>query len=78
MLQNSPETRTSQSPWEEGRMSVLARTLCGCRTRSVGIGEPFYCGLVSAALPDIGALQNIDLILLGNRSGQNLFDVMAA
>jgi len=33
--------------------------------------------LVSAALPDIGALQNIDLILLGNRSGQNLFDVMA-
>src|SRR5439155_26675049 len=33
--------------------------------------------LASAALPDIGALQNIDLILLGNRSGQNLFDVMA-
>ena len=33
--------------------------------------------LASATLPDIGALQNIDLILLGNRSGQNLFDVMA-
>jgi DNA-binding NarL/FixJ family response regulator len=34
--------------------------------------------LVSASLPDIGVLQNIDLILLGNRSGQNLFDVMAS
>lgn len=34
--------------------------------------------LVSASLPDIGAQQNIDLILLGNRNGQNLFDVMAS
>jgi DNA-binding NarL/FixJ family response regulator len=34
--------------------------------------------LVSASLPDITALQNIDLVLLGNRSGQNLFDVMAS
>ncbi len=34
--------------------------------------------LISASLPDIGAQQNIDLILLGNRSGQNLFDLMAS
>jgi DNA-binding NarL/FixJ family response regulator len=34
--------------------------------------------LVSASLPDIGNLQNIDLILLGNRNGQNLFDLMAS
>jgi len=34
--------------------------------------------LVSATLPDISALQGIDLILLGNRAGQNLFDVMAS
>ena len=34
--------------------------------------------LVSATLPEIGTLQNVDLILLGNRSGQNLFDVMAS
>lgn len=34
--------------------------------------------LVSASLPEIGALQNIDLILLGNRTGHNLFDVMAS
>jgi DNA-binding NarL/FixJ family response regulator len=34
--------------------------------------------LVSASLQDIGVLQNIDLILLGNRSGQNLFDLMAS
>src|SRR2546429_2308068 len=34
--------------------------------------------LISATLPEISTLQNIDLILLGNRSGQNLFDVMAS
>src|SRR2546430_11900607 len=34
--------------------------------------------LVSASLPDIGTQQNIDLILLGNRNGQNLLDVMAS
>jgi DNA-binding NarL/FixJ family response regulator len=34
--------------------------------------------LVSATLPDISSLSNIDLILLGNRNGQNLFDVMAS
>ena len=33
--------------------------------------------LISASLPDLGSLQGIDLILLGNRNGQNLFDVMA-
>src|ERR1700674_1447180 len=34
--------------------------------------------LISASLPDIGSLQGVDLILLGNRNGQNLFDVMAS
>ena len=34
--------------------------------------------LVSAALPDIGVLEGIDLVLLGSRAGQNLFDVMAS
>src|SRR3954451_20344412 len=34
--------------------------------------------LLSASLPDIGGLQGVDLVLLGNRSGQNLFDVMAS
>jgi DNA-binding NarL/FixJ family response regulator len=34
--------------------------------------------LVSATLPDISALPGIDLVLLGNRAGQNLFDVMAS
>ena len=34
--------------------------------------------LISASLPDIGNLQGVDLILLGNRNGQNLFDVMAS
>jgi DNA-binding NarL/FixJ family response regulator len=34
--------------------------------------------LLSASLPDIGAQQNVDLVLLGNRNGQNLFDVMAS
>lgn len=34
--------------------------------------------LVSATLPDISLLQGIDLVLLGSRAGQNLFDVMAS
>lgn len=34
--------------------------------------------LLAATLADIGTLENIDLILLGNRNGQNLFDVMAS
>jgi len=34
--------------------------------------------LVSASLSDLGQLPSIDLVLLGNRSGQNLFDIMAS
>src|SRR3954462_11847795 len=34
--------------------------------------------LQSASDPDIGDLQGVDLVLLGNRSGQNLFDVKAS
>ena len=34
--------------------------------------------LVSATLPDISTLHGIDLVLLGSRAGQNLFDVMAS
>ena len=33
--------------------------------------------LISSSLPDIGTQRNIDLVLLGDRSGQNLFDMMA-
>jgi len=33
--------------------------------------------LIACSLPDIAGLPNIDLVLLGNRSGQNLFDLMA-
>src|SRR5256712_6755464 len=33
--------------------------------------------LISASSPDIGPHQNIDLALLGNCHGQNLFDVMS-
>jgi len=33
--------------------------------------------LISASLPDIGAQHNIDLVLLGNCYGHNLFDVMS-
>jgi len=33
--------------------------------------------LISSSLPDVGA-QNIDLVLVGDRSRQNLFDVMAS
>jgi len=33
--------------------------------------------LVSASLQELGSSENIDIVLLGSRSGQNLFDVMA-
>jgi DNA-binding NarL/FixJ family response regulator len=34
--------------------------------------------VISASLPDVGTQQNIDLLLLGDRSNQNLFDVTAS
>src|SRR5215813_10559832 len=34
--------------------------------------------LISASLAELSTLQNIDLVLLGNRTGHNLFDVMAS
>jgi DNA-binding NarL/FixJ family response regulator len=34
--------------------------------------------LISASMSEISALEGINLILLGNRNGQNLFDVMAS
>src|SRR5947209_3872487 len=45
--------------------------------RALFDSEPEF-ELISAALPEISTVQNVDLILLGNRSGQNLFDVMAS
>ena len=45
--------------------------------RALFDSEPDF-ELVSAALADIAVMQDIDLVLLGNRSGQNLFDVMAS
>jgi DNA-binding NarL/FixJ family response regulator len=34
--------------------------------------------LFSSSLGEISSLENIDLVLLGNRNGQNLFDLMAS
>src|ERR1700739_388186 len=45
--------------------------------RALFDSEPEF-ELVSAGLTEIRLLQRIDLILLGNRAGQNLFDVMAS
>src|ERR1700731_3023112 len=45
--------------------------------RALFDSEPEF-ELISAALPEISTLQAIDLILLGNRNGQNLFDAMAS
>lgn len=45
--------------------------------RALFDSEPDF-ELVSATLPDIAGMQGLDLVLLGNRSSQNLFDVMAS
>jgi DNA-binding NarL/FixJ family response regulator len=44
--------------------------------RALFDSEPDF-ELISSSLADISSLQNIDLVLLGNRNGQNLFDLMA-
>jgi DNA-binding NarL/FixJ family response regulator len=45
--------------------------------RALFDNEPDF-ELISASLAEISVLPNIDLVLLGNRNGQNLFDVMAS
>jgi DNA-binding NarL/FixJ family response regulator len=45
--------------------------------RALFDNEPDF-ELISASLAEISVIQNIDLVLLGNRNGQNLFDVMAS
>jgi DNA-binding NarL/FixJ family response regulator len=49
--------------------------------RFVGFRAAFHSErdfeLISSSLPDVGTRQNIDLVLLGDRSSQNLFEVMA-
>jgi DNA-binding NarL/FixJ family response regulator len=45
--------------------------------RAVFDSEPDF-DLVSPSLPEVGTQQNIDLMLLGAASSQNLFDVMAS
>ncbi len=45
--------------------------------RALFDSEPEF-ELVSASISELTARENIDLVLLGSRSGQNLFDVMAS
>ncbi|HXY14838.1 MAG TPA: response regulator transcription factor [Terriglobales bacterium] len=45
--------------------------------RALFDNEPDF-ELIAATLPEISLLQNVSLILLGNRNGHNLFDVMAS
>src|SRR5437773_6663123 len=43
--------------------------------RALFDSEPDF-ELTSASLPDINTLLEVDLVLLGNRKGQNLFDIV--
>ncbi len=45
--------------------------------RTLFDNEPDF-ELIAATIPEISLLQNTDLVLLGNRNGHNLFDVMAS
>ena len=45
--------------------------------RALFDSEPDF-ELLSATLPEISMEKTIDLVLLGNRGGQNLFDQMAS
>jgi DNA-binding NarL/FixJ family response regulator len=44
--------------------------------RALFESEPDF-ELVAASLPEVAAQENIDLVLLGSRGGQNLFDIVA-
>jgi len=44
--------------------------------RALFDSEPDF-ELISSSMTELGSQQNIDLVLLGNRNGQNLFDLMA-
>jgi DNA-binding NarL/FixJ family response regulator len=50
--------------------------------RFVGFRAAFHSErdfeLISSPLADVGTKQNVDLVLVGDRSGQNLFDAMAS
>ena len=70
---SSSREKTSHSEsrwWKAIHYALLGSAHCS-------IPRPEF-ELISASLPDISTLQDIDLILLGNRSGQNLFDLMAS
>jgi DNA-binding NarL/FixJ family response regulator len=45
--------------------------------RALFDSEPDF-ELVSATIPELATTSNIDLVLLGSRGGQNLFDLMAS
>jgi DNA-binding NarL/FixJ family response regulator len=45
--------------------------------RALFDSEPDF-ELVSSSVPELSTQENIDLVLLGSRGGQNLFDVMAS
>jgi DNA-binding NarL/FixJ family response regulator len=45
--------------------------------RALFDSEPDF-ELISASLPDVNTQQNVDLVLLGDRSSQNLLDVLAS
>jgi len=53
------------------------RSTSVCRIPALFDTEPDL-ELVSASLADLSQLPNIDLVLLGNRGGQNLYDIMAS
>lgn len=75
-------TRLAQEMGEMARKPLVRIALVESDPlRVVGFQALFHSApgfeLVSASLPDVG-VQNIDLVLLGNRNTQNLFDLMAS
>ena len=76
-------TRLAQEMGEMARKPLVRIALVESDPlRVVGFQALFHSAsgfeLVSASHADIGGLQKIDLVLLGNRNTQNLFDVMAS
>jgi DNA-binding NarL/FixJ family response regulator len=76
-------TRLAQEMGEMARKPLVRIALVESDPlRVVGFQALFHSApgfeLVYASLADIGGLQNIDLVLLGNRNTQNLFDLMAS
>jgi DNA-binding NarL/FixJ family response regulator len=77
-MKSASATKTALAKKDPIRIAVVeSDPLRFVGFRTLFDNEPDF-ELIAATIPEISLLQNTDLVLLGNRNGHNLFDVMAS